>query len=156
MLVTSLRLDLVSECRLFRTVLPLRWGIETFYGLLKTRLGLGNFSGTGAEAVSQDFYATVYLTGLEFFDLHRAGPPRRQGNHAPPNIEPVGVVQRDQEPSAGSAVQRFASRSLAGKADGVISHQSACLESSQRNPPRKKTSARTSPDFHKRRKKHCF
>lgn len=43
----------------------LRWGIETFYGLLKTRLELENFTGIGAEAVRQDFHATVYLSGLE-------------------------------------------------------------------------------------------
>ena len=42
-----------------------RWGVETFYGVLKTRLDLENFSGLGAEAVRQDFHATVYLTGLE-------------------------------------------------------------------------------------------
>ncbi len=39
----------------------LRRGIETFYGLLKTRLALENFTGISAEAVRQDFYATVYL-----------------------------------------------------------------------------------------------
>jgi hypothetical protein len=49
----------------FLELYGLRWGIETFYGLLKTRLGLENFSGTGAEAVKQDFHATVYLSGLE-------------------------------------------------------------------------------------------
>jgi hypothetical protein len=43
----------------------LRWGGESFYGLLKTRLELGNFTGTGAEAVRQDLHAAVYLSGLE-------------------------------------------------------------------------------------------
>ena len=43
----------------------LRWGIESFYGLNKTRLELENFTGNGAEAVRQDFHATVYLSGLE-------------------------------------------------------------------------------------------
>ncbi|NEX23808.1 IS4 family transposase, partial [Thiorhodococcus mannitoliphagus] len=49
----------------FLELYGLRWGVETFYGLLKTRLGLENFSGLGAEAVRQDFHAAVYLTGLE-------------------------------------------------------------------------------------------
>ncbi len=49
----------------FLELYGLRWGLETFYGLLKTRLGLENFSGIGAEAVRQDFHAAVYLTGLE-------------------------------------------------------------------------------------------
>lgn len=42
-----------------------RWGIETFYGTIKTRLALENFTGTSAESVRQDFFATVFLSGLE-------------------------------------------------------------------------------------------
>lgn len=49
----------------FRELYYFRWSIETFYGLLKTRLELENFSGIGVEAVRQDFHATVYLSGLE-------------------------------------------------------------------------------------------
>lgn len=49
----------------FLKLYGLRGGIETFHGLLKTRLDLENFSGTGAEAVRQDFHATVYLSELE-------------------------------------------------------------------------------------------
>ena len=43
----------------------LRWGIETFYSIVKTRLALENFTGKSAESVKQDFYATIYITGLE-------------------------------------------------------------------------------------------
>lgn len=43
----------------------LRWGIETFYGICKTRLSLENFSGYSVEAIMQDFFATVFLTGVE-------------------------------------------------------------------------------------------
>ncbi|MCK5524171.1 MAG: hypothetical protein KAI83_13655 [Thiomargarita sp.] len=32
---------------------------------MKTRLNLENFSGKTAESVYQDFYSTIYLTGLE-------------------------------------------------------------------------------------------
>jgi len=42
-----------------------RWGVETFYGILKTRLQLENFTGTSVESVKQDFYAAIFLTGLE-------------------------------------------------------------------------------------------
>ncbi len=42
-----------------------RWGIETFYGLLKGRLDLENFSGLSSEAVRQDVFATVFLSNLE-------------------------------------------------------------------------------------------
>ncbi len=42
-----------------------RWGIETFYGLIKSRLDLENFSGLSAEAVRQDVQATVFISNLE-------------------------------------------------------------------------------------------
>lgn len=43
----------------------LRWGIETFYGVMKTRLILENFSGYSAETIRQDFFSTVFLCGME-------------------------------------------------------------------------------------------
>jgi hypothetical protein len=49
----------------FKELYWLRWGIETFYGILKTRLGLENFSGYSPGAIRQDFFATIFLTGLE-------------------------------------------------------------------------------------------
>jgi hypothetical protein len=38
-----------------------RWGIETTYDLLKSKLQLENFSGRTEHSVQQDFYATIYL-----------------------------------------------------------------------------------------------
>jgi hypothetical protein len=49
----------------FKSIYHLRWGVETFYGILKTRLDLENFTGKTAESVYQDFYSSVDLTGLE-------------------------------------------------------------------------------------------
>ena len=42
-----------------------RWGIETYYGRLKGRLELENWSGQTEEAIRQDFHATVFLSNLE-------------------------------------------------------------------------------------------
>lgn len=64
-LVTSLRDETLYLTADFKELYRLRWGIETFFALLKTRLGLENFTGKSAESVYQDFYATVYLTGIE-------------------------------------------------------------------------------------------
>ena len=41
-----------------------RWGIETAYDTLKSKLQLENFSGKTVVSVYLDFYATVYLAGL--------------------------------------------------------------------------------------------
>lgn len=42
-----------------------RWNHETFYGVMKGRLDLENFSGETPEAVRQDFHATLLLCNLE-------------------------------------------------------------------------------------------
>lgn len=42
-----------------------RWGHETFYGVVKGRLDLENFSGLTPEAVRQDFHSTVLLCNIE-------------------------------------------------------------------------------------------
>jgi hypothetical protein len=42
-----------------------RWGIETWYKVLKGRLDLENFSGLSVEAILQDLHAAVFLCNLE-------------------------------------------------------------------------------------------
>lgn len=42
-----------------------RWGIETYYQLLKSRLDLENFTGRSVEAVRQDVHSTILLSNLE-------------------------------------------------------------------------------------------
>jgi hypothetical protein len=49
----------------FKDLYWYRWGIETFYGILKGRLDIENFTGLSAESVLQDFHASVFLTGME-------------------------------------------------------------------------------------------
>ena len=49
----------------FKELYAKRWGIETYYNLIKNRLNLENFTGLTALAVKQDFYATVFLTNYE-------------------------------------------------------------------------------------------
>jgi hypothetical protein len=49
----------------FAALYHYRWGIETYYGLLKSRLDLGNFSGLTVQAIRQDVYSTVFVSNLE-------------------------------------------------------------------------------------------
>ena len=65
LLVTSLLDKQKYPRKLFKEIYWKRWGIETFYGKLKTRLELENFTGLSAESVKQDFYSAVFLCGLE-------------------------------------------------------------------------------------------
>jgi hypothetical protein len=48
-----------------------RWGIETYYGLIKSRLDLENFTGLSAEAIRQDLHATIFLSNLESILMFR-------------------------------------------------------------------------------------
>ena len=52
-----------TDC--FAAVYWSRWGIETFYGRLKGRLDLENFSGETVAAVEQDFQAMLFVSNLE-------------------------------------------------------------------------------------------
>lgn len=64
-LATSLLDQQIYPVTIFKELYYCRWGVETFYGVLKTRLNLENFSGYSVEAVQQDFHVAVLLTGVE-------------------------------------------------------------------------------------------
>ncbi len=64
-LVTSLLDEQVYPVSVFQSLYHLRWGVETLYDRIKNHLTLENFSGLTVEAVKQDFYAIIFLCGLE-------------------------------------------------------------------------------------------
>jgi len=64
-LATNLMDESLFPTNSFKDIYFMRWGIEDFYQVLKSRLNLENFSGKTAESVYQDFYSTIYLSGLE-------------------------------------------------------------------------------------------
>ncbi len=64
-LVTSLLSDEEYPTADFKGLYWRRWGIETFYDVIKNRLNLENFTGKSVEAVKQDFYSTIYISNYE-------------------------------------------------------------------------------------------
>ena len=64
-LVTSLLDEDDYPSVAFKEIYAFRWGVETFYGIIKERLCLENFTGKTAESVRQDFYATIFISNLE-------------------------------------------------------------------------------------------
>lgn len=64
-LATSLRDETRYPTDEFLSLYHERWQHETFYGVMKGRLDLENFSGQTPEAIRQDFHATVLLCNLE-------------------------------------------------------------------------------------------
>lgn len=155
-LVTSLLDEFLYPTAEFAALYHLRWGIETFYGLLKTRLELENFSGTGVEAIKQDFYATVYLSGLESLltdaaqaQLDAKGTKHRQKVNRAVSFNAIKNQALD------LLFSDMAIDPLLEKLTALFL-RNPCLERTDRNPPRKKSSSRVLLNFHKRHKKHCF
>ncbi|OAD21541.1 Transposase, IS4-like domain protein [Candidatus Thiomargarita nelsonii] len=64
-LVTSLLDSEQYTTQMLKELYHLRWGIETFLGVLKERLKIENFTGKTVIAIKPDFFATLFLTGLE-------------------------------------------------------------------------------------------
>lgn len=64
-LATSLLDEEIYPSPVFGWLYSQRWAIETFYGTLKGRLDLENFSGRTVESILQDIYAAIFLSNLE-------------------------------------------------------------------------------------------
>jgi len=79
-LVTTLLDEIQFPTAVFKALYQLRWGIETFYDILKNRLNLENFTGKTPLSVQQDFHATLYLTGLESILTQKAQQTLSQKN----------------------------------------------------------------------------
>ena len=154
--------DLLDEVRYptaeFGPLYHLRWGVETFYGRLKTRLLLENFSGYSAEAVKQDFFATIFITGLEslltdtattrlqlrsaqthhLYQVNRAVSFNTLKNHVLDLFET--------EPDLDT---------LFDKLTALFLTDPSCSRPN-RSVPRRKRSDRLLLNFHRRKKKICF
>ena len=155
-LVTSLLDETHYPTEDFLDLYYLRWEIETFYGLIKTRLELENFTGIGAETVRQDFHATVYLSGMESLLTGTA--------QATLDAKDTKHAQIVNHAVSFNAIKNLAFDLLLSDLDSntllekltALFLTNPCLERKNRNPPRKKSSSRSLLNFHKRIKKHCF
>jgi hypothetical protein len=140
----------------FKEIYWLRWGTEGFYSILSTRLNLENFTGQTAESVYQDFYATVYLTGMESILTADA------------NIElakkPVCYPQQVNHIVSFNAIKNQAFDILFGEGDtdSILKKlhklflMNPTCRREDRKIPRQKNSSRKLLDYWKRRRKHCF
>jgi hypothetical protein len=140
----------------FAELYRLRWGIETFYGLLKTRLALENFTGQGVEAIKQDFYATIYLTGIEsvLTDAAQAQLDGRNTRH-PQTVNRAVSFNAIKNKALDLLVSDLDSDTLLAQLTTLFL-KNPTSSRSERNPPRQKSSSRALLSFHKRMKKQCF
>ena len=70
-LVTNLSYDEVTDEELAQ-LYHLRWGVETKYSELKTRLEFEAFSGKSVNAIEQEFYASMVVMNMTAFAIAEA------------------------------------------------------------------------------------
>jgi hypothetical protein len=155
-IVTSLLDEHTYPTADFAELYRLRWGIETFYGLLKTRLALENFTGQGVEAIKQDFYATIYLTGIEsvLTDAAQAQLDGRNTRH-PQTVNRAVSFNVIKNTALDLLYSTLDTDTLLAQLT-MLFLKNPTSSRSERNPPRQKSSSRALLSFHKRMKKQCF
>ena len=89
-LVTTLLDEARYPTAEFGALYHARWGHETYYGLLKGRLALENWSGKTEVAIRQDVQAAVFLSNLESV-LTRPAQAELELQTATRQTEPVQV-----------------------------------------------------------------
>jgi hypothetical protein len=155
-LVTSLLDEELYPTEDFKQLYFLRWGVEGFYALIKERLGIENFSGKTVEAVKQDFYSTLFITGLESILTADAD-------------QQLSAQDNKLEQTVNNQVSFNAIKNHVIELFYTDMETSAILEiltewflmnptyiNRDRVVPRKKNSSRVSLNSHRRRKKICF
>lgn len=156
-LVTTLLNEEKYETADFKELYYYRWGVETFYGVLKTRLNLENFSGLTADAIKQDFHAAVFLTGMESLLIDEAEETLAK--------KEVKNPQKVNKAVSFHTIKHRAIEILFGDEENIetllekltqLFLQNPTIVRENRNPPRKKKSARQQLNFHKRQKKLCY
>lgn len=155
-LVTSLLDEKKYPTGLFKELYWLRWGVETFYGILKTVLSLENFTGTSPESIRQDFFASVFLSNLE--PILTTDSDEKLTTKATKNTQKVNKAV------SFNIIKHRAFDLLSGDddIDVVLSELTALFLMSptqireHKNPPRQKSAPRKVLDFFRRKKKVVF
>jgi len=119
-------------------------------------LALESFTGISAEAVKQDFYARVFISGVESLLTDAA--------QALLDAKTTKYPQTVNRAVSFNAIKNHALALLMNDkdTDALLEKLTAlfltnpCLERSHRNPTRKTSSSRVLLNFHRRHKKHCF
>ncbi len=157
-LITSLLDEELFPTEDFGDLYFQRWGSETFYDLLKNRLLLENFTGKTVAAVEQDFYATIYISGLETLLTREANQKLQSKAHT--NRYPQKV---NQAVSFNALKNRMIDLLLTETDEDLLLTELTCLFLMKptlirkgRSTPRPKYSMARSLNFHKYLKKICF
>ena len=142
----------------FLNVYHYRWNHETFYGMMKGRLDLENFSGQTVEAVRQDFFATLLLCNLESVLSESACQVLREesaGDHAPRQVNHAVAFHALKDQLLDLLYSELPIETVLEKLRIMFVGAPVSVRS-QRKPPRKKLSMFRSYHFQRRVRKIVF
>jgi hypothetical protein len=157
-LVTSI-MDKSIERQEFRWLYGMRWGVETYFSIVKGRLCLENFTGKTPEAVKQDFWSTIFISNFE--TLMTEGSEDEMNA----DLQDGQYAKKINTSVSFNAIKNMAFELFMGNEDSASSLEKLIrifkmnpgLERVGREgPTRKKTSDLQSFNFQKRNKKHVF
>jgi hypothetical protein len=157
-LVTSI-MDKSIDRNEFKWLYGKRWGVETYFSIVKGRLCLENFTGKTVEAVKQDFWSTIFISNFE--TLMTEGSEEEMNA----DLQDGQYAKKVNTAVSFNAIKNMAFELFMNKnnsADAVekmirIFKMNPGLDRVGREgPPRKKTSDLQSLNFQKRNKKHVF
>jgi hypothetical protein len=157
-LVTNLLDEKQFPTSSFSRLYHLRWGVETLYGVVKTRLQLEHFSGLTAESVRQDFFATIFITNLESVLTEEATTQLKKKTTK--NLHPQQVNQA----VSFNAIKNYviALFYLENNSEEILRQLTQLFLTNpssvrpQRSIPRRQRSPTQRLNYHRRLKKICF
>ena len=157
-LVTSLLDKNLYSNNDLKELYHLRWGIETYYGTIKGRLNLENFSGKTVEAVKQDFYSTIFVSGLESLLIEDAQQELDENGHdnkCPRKVNKAVSFNTIKNHIIDLFYKEESLEILSDKLTKLFMTKPCCVRK-QREVPRNKSKPRKIINFQKRIKKICF
>lgn len=156
-LITNL-MDEGITCEDFQQLYFLRWGVESFFNLLKSRLMLENFTGKSVESVLQDFWSTIFLSNIETIFTE---PAQQEINQS---LNAEQLQQKINKAVSFNAIKNMAfelfyeteNLDLAVEKLDLLFKTNRIVERKDRSPPRKETSYNKSYNFWRYFKKQVF
>jgi hypothetical protein len=142
----------------FKEIYHLRWGIETLYDVVKNRLSLENFSGKTAQAVLQEFHATLFLTTLEALLTEEADQQlaeRAQNNRLRQTVNNMVSFHAIKTQAFALLSSELPPEQLLAQLTQLFLMKPT-YTNRQRVVPRRKTKLTAALHFHKRLRKHAF
>lgn len=144
----------------FKDLYFLRWGIETYYDVLKNNLSLENFTWTSPESVKQDIFSSIFLSNMESI-MTKEMNEKMAKESKEKNLKHTKKVNKSVaiHTLKNNVIDLFLMdipvKELYKKLYSAF-WLSSNRERKWRSAPRDKTTTWKSLDYHKRRKKHNF